>query len=521
MFNLKLKETYDYDVLIAGAGPAGASAAAHLAGAGLKVALVDQQAFPRDKVCGDFVGPVALLELRRLGVTRQPAYRRTNIIHRAAVHLDGRLMINSLMPEVPGLPTHGAVIPRMTLDAWIVAAAQAAGAHLIENCRVKGYAVDAGGVTVTGEQRGVSKSWRARLLIGADGSSSLVARLLHGQTGSPDNRIIAVRAYYEDVRGPADQCDLYFSSDSFPGYYWLFPTSETTANVGVGMLVETLPPPSEHLAALLERLVEQDPAFSQRIGRGRRLGKISGWPLTTYDPASPITAERVLLTGDAAGLINPLNGEGIQYALLSGRWAAETVLEAAAANDFSQARLKAYAVRVDHELRYDMALAALIVQLIRNRSLNPVWMQALRIITTRARVRFAVRHRDRRRTGRAAARQPGDQWTGDRRHGPAGRLFAGFWGGQTSPARAKTSGRIGPDSGRLRQRSGSRHRQPAGRLRALERRRGDKRGRAGWASGAAPAGKWTDRSPTSGRCPQQQQPACSAYFAAPAELNQS
>lgn len=386
MFNLKVKPAFDYDALIAGAGPAGASAAAHLAGAGLKVALVDQQAFPRDKVCGDFVGPVALLELRRLGVTSQPAYRQSNIIHRAAVHLDGKLMINSLMPEVPGLPTHGAVIPRHTLDAWIVAAAQDAGAHLIENCRVKGYTVDSEGVTVTGEQRGEAKSWRAKLLIGADGSSSLIARILHGQSGSPENRIIAVRAYYEDVRGPADQCDLYFSSDSFPGYYWLFPTSETSANVGVGMLVKTLPPPSEHLAALLERLAEQDPAFSQRIGRGRRLGKISGWPLTTYDPASPITAERVLLAGDAAGLINPLNGEGIQYALLSGRWAAETALEAAAAGDFSQARLRAYAARVDRELRYDMALAALIVQLIRNRSLNPVWMQALRIITTRARV---------------------------------------------------------------------------------------------------------------------------------------
>ena len=386
MFSLKLKASHDYDVLIAGAGPAGAAAAAHLAGAGLKVALIDQQAFPRDKVCGDFVGPVALLELRRLGVTSQPAYRQSNVIHRAAVHLDGKLMINSLMPEVPGLPTHGAVIPRMTLDAWIVSAAQAAGAHLIENCRVKGYTVDGEGVTVNGEQRGVQKSWRARLLIGADGSSSLVARVLHGQNGSPDNRIIAVRAYYEDVRGPADQCDLYFSSDSFPGYYWLFPTSETSANVGVGMLVKTLPPPTEHLAALLERLAGQDPAFSQRIGRGRRLGKIAGWPLTTYDPASPITAERVLLAGDAAGLINPLNGEGIQYALLSGRWAAETVLEAAAADDFSRAGLKTYAARVDHELRYDMALASLLVQLIRNRSLNPVWMEALRIITTRARV---------------------------------------------------------------------------------------------------------------------------------------
>jgi hypothetical protein len=113
---------------------------------------------------------------------------------------------------------------------------------------------------------------------------------------------------------------------------------------------------------------------------------VVGWPLTTYDATLPCVGERVLLAGDAAGLINPLNGEGIQYAMLSGRWAAETLIAARARNDFSQASLLPYAQRIERELRFDMALARLIVQLIRNRHLTPLWLEALHIIVARARV---------------------------------------------------------------------------------------------------------------------------------------
>jgi geranylgeranyl reductase family protein len=386
MFYLKIGQTYDADVLIAGAGPAGASTAAHLARSGLKVALIDQCAFPRDKVCGDFVSPVALVELQRLGVVENPAYLETNLIYSASVHLDGKELISSQFPDISGLPAYGRVIPRVKLDTWIVEAAREAGANFFEGWRVKGYDVDVDGVTVHAQQRGKQRTWRGRMLIGADGSNSLIARQLHGKLPSSQDRIIAVRSYYENISGPSDQAGLFFSSNCFPGYYWLFPTGGRRANVGIGMLNETVPATNEYLPRLLENLIEQDPAFGERLANAHRVGKISGWPLSTYNSSSPLIADRVLLVGDAAGLINPLNGEGIQYALLSGRWAADTILKAVACNDFSQAMLLAYVDCVHQELNYDMALAGLIVRLIRNRSLNPLWMQALRVIISRARV---------------------------------------------------------------------------------------------------------------------------------------
>lgn len=385
MLHLKIGSTNDADVLVVGAGPAGASAACYLARAGLRVVLIDQQTFPRDKVCGDFVGPVALVELQRLGVVDHPDYRQSNLIYSAAVHLDGKQVISSLIPEIPGLPAHGRVVPRMRLDGWIVNAARAAGVELFENWRVQGYSVDRDGVSVDAVQGERRRSWRGRVLIGADGGNSRVARQMRGRAPSGRDRIIGVRAYYEGVTGPEDRADLFFSSSSFPGYYWLFPTGGTGANVGLGMLRETVPASSEHLPSLLEKLIEDDPAFRERLEKAERVGKIAGWPLPTYSAATPLVDDRVVLTGDAAGLINPLNGEGIQYALLSGRWAAETILSSIALNDLSQSALSAYADCVHRNLSYEMALANLIVRLIRNRSLNPVWIQALRVILLRAR----------------------------------------------------------------------------------------------------------------------------------------
>ena len=113
-------------------------------------------------------------------------------------------------------------------------------------------------------------------------------------------------------------------------------------------------------------------------------GRVLGCPLTTYNPRLPLAGDRVMLVGDAAGLINPLNGEGIQYALHSGRWAADVASDCLSSGRLDAASLHRYQQRVQHSLGHDMALSRLVVQLIRNRALNPVWLRALRIIAARA-----------------------------------------------------------------------------------------------------------------------------------------
>lgn len=375
----------DADVVVVGGGPAGAATAGRLARSGLDVLIVEAKRFPRDKVCGDFVGPVALRELAELGVAGVPDYRSTNVIRKAALFIDGEELITRLIPQVPGLPASGRVIPREILDNWIFRNALAAGARVMEEARFTGFVVHEDHVVIRIKSASGTSALRARLLVGADGSTSSVAPALRGRPMRKDNRIIALRAYYTNVGGAEDQADLYFSPDSFPGYYWLFPAGRGLANLGVGMVRETLPPTEEHLRTLLDRVISQDVALATRLAGAEQAGRVVGFPLTTYDHSLPVTADRVMLVGDAAGLINPLNGEGIQYALLSARWAADAVRECAERGDWSNASLAPYGRAVRAELRYDMALSNLIVQLIRNRSLNEVWMRALRIIVARAR----------------------------------------------------------------------------------------------------------------------------------------
>ena len=117
----------DADVIIVGAGPAGTAAAVHLIRAGWRVLLVDRHAFPRDKVCGDFVGPVALVELRRLGLDDRADYRSSHCIWSAALHVDGREFIARPLPTHEGLPSYGRCIPRLMLDDWLMDAARQAG----------------------------------------------------------------------------------------------------------------------------------------------------------------------------------------------------------------------------------------------------------------------------------------------------------------------------------------------------------------------------------------------------------
>ena len=151
------------------------------------------------------------------------------------------------------------------------------------------------------------------------------------------------------------------------------------------MLVSTYPQSSRNLREMLMRLIAEDASAQDRLRGARMRGRVLGHPLTTYDPRLPLVGDRMMLLGDAAGLINPLNGEGIQYALHSARWAAGVAADCLASDRLDAASLEGYQQRVHQNLRTDMAFSRLIVQLFRNRNLNQVWLRALRSIAARSR----------------------------------------------------------------------------------------------------------------------------------------
>jgi len=378
------KQEFDCDVIVVGAGPAGSAATHYLVSAGYDVIMVDKCKFPRDKICGDFVSPVAQNELNRLGIISTPEFKRSNQIGKASVYLDGRKLISRPVPKVQGLPRYGRVFPRIILDKLLLDSVCKEGAIFLEGKAV-GMQIRLKGIELQVDGPSGKRILKARLLIGADGSNSTIAKLVRGQPPSSADRIIAIRGYFENVEGPSNQADLHFNKESFPGYCWLFPTDKNHANVGVGMVLDTIPS-GNRLKELLNQLIKNDPALHKRLRNAKLVGQIGGWPLTTYNANEPLVDNRVMLIGDAAGLVNPLNGEGIQYALLSGRWASEVAISCLITNDLTKEALLAYQHFVEKELRYGMSLACLIVQLIRNRSFNPFWLRSMEIMAARSQV---------------------------------------------------------------------------------------------------------------------------------------
>lgn len=383
MINIRVVHKYDCDVLIAGGGPSGSSLAFYLAHKGIKVIVLESQKFPRDKICGDAVSAVALAELQKLGITDLEEFTKANEINDVALFIEQQKVTVDLS-RAEHLPFQGRVIPRLQLDNWIYEAAKNVGAIFFEDTRLVNYSINEEYVLAEIKQGVHTRKLKAKILAGADGSNSAVARILNGNKPAEAYQLLGLRAYYEGVNGPMDRCDIFFTGDNFPGLFWLFPTGRDTANVGSAMIASTLPPNQTHVKTLLNEQIQNNKNLSERIGKGKIKGKVYGWPLTFRNPKDKIINDRLLLIGDAAGLINPLSGDGIQYALLSARWAAECLFECTAKNDFSLVALNGYKKKLDKEMAYDMALANLLIQVTRNRAFTPVWMEILLILFERA-----------------------------------------------------------------------------------------------------------------------------------------
>ena len=316
-----------------GAGPAGSTAAYAAARRGFRVALLDRNTFPRDKTCGDGIGPGAVRVLRDLGLDGVLAGRSP--IASVTVFGPAGARSENPVPVIPGKLTDVFVVPRVEFDEHLFRAAVEAGAEDLSGARYVGMSAPDDGVR-TVEVRdgsGADRRLRARVVIGADGAYSAVRKDLVGRDERPDPNFtgIAMRGYAESPDFGADGGSrsapsmlFEFNSDLLPSYGWVFPVGGGTVNVGVGLPIKQLRDRGVDLRLLLaqfaDRLRERGVELGElRDQRSHQLPGVVGMPRLAF--------ERAALVGDAASLINPVSGEGIAYGMTAARRLVEALPE--------------------------------------------------------------------------------------------------------------------------------------------------------------------------------------------------
>jgi geranylgeranyl reductase family protein len=370
------------DVVVAGGGPAGSTLAWALAMRGVRVVVLERARFPREKVCGDYVDPRGLHVLKAMGALEDLQRTERLKVTRTATFVDWVREYDGPIPfygTIEHLPPYGLTIAREELDAAMLQAAAKAGALVHEDTAITEVRAGAHGVSVTAKRGAQSVRYSARLIAGADGVNSLVARTQGLAMNDPRRTAVAIRAYalLDAPAGGSGEAHIFYDRESFPGYGWMFTASDGRVNLGVGLLSEARSRADVHLPSLFDRFVEGLRRHHPLCAGLQLDSKPIGGAVKMYGGAGPNHFDGGVLVGDAGSFVDPMTGEGITPGMESALLAAPVLADALRSGDSSAERLSPYETAFRSYFDPSMMFLDFCAEMLRNRHLTRPWLTAL------------------------------------------------------------------------------------------------------------------------------------------------
>jgi geranylgeranyl reductase family protein len=336
-------EKLDFDVIICGGGPGGSTCALGFVDTNIRVAVIEKSNFPREKVCGDGMAPYIPKALNLISPKFKQAFdqfaERIPISHVYMKAFNGRVahvafkepwFISSRYHFDNFLYTQASALPNVTYFLE----EQVTQVNIAENI-----------VSVETDKK---RQLQAKLIIGCDGATSIVRRQLTQYKLDPEYTCAAVRAYFSGVKDiMKDTFEFHFVPKYPNGYFWVFPSEGDQTNIGFGMMTHDVAHQKLKLRDVLLEIIDDDPKLKERFKEATLTGDIKGWSIPFAYGKHPISGNRFMLVGDAASVADPMSGEGIGQAIVTGRIAASQAKACFDTQDFSAQKLKEYDAAVD------------------------------------------------------------------------------------------------------------------------------------------------------------------------------